>query len=201
MKKVLCVLVLICVIIGAAFAQAKPATPAPAPAKPAASSTRANAIGADAYQLVKGFIAKEDGLDVFIIVASYERLLSPHYSIGGELDMYFITIGSGAAKKDAKYFSLAAEGRYYPVSENLEKFFIGTTLGYSQFEYDGSTKRENGGFTGFRTSLKVGYKVITKGGFFMEPSLAYVLQKAASGYSGSGIPLGWNGGLRLGYAF
>jgi len=203
MKKFVCILILTCVIIGAGFAQAKPAAPAPAPAAaPAASSDKVNAIGLDLYQLVKGFIAKEDEFDVFVGVVGYERLLSPHYSLGGELDMYFITVGSGSNKIDAKYFSIAAEGRYYPASVNLEKFFIGTTLGYSQFDLDGSTKPEKGGFTGLRTSLKVGYKVITEKGLFIEPSLAYVLQKTISGYAGgTGLPLGWNGGLRLGYAF
>jgi len=193
-------LILTCVIIGAAFAQAKPATPAPAPA-PAkqASSAKVNAIGADAFQLVKGFIAtdKDSDLSVNIIVASYERLISPHYSIGADLDMYFITSGKGNAKIESTYFNIAAEGRYYPASENLEKFFIGTTLGFSKLKID--KPLADYGFSGLSTSLKIGYKVITQKGLFMEPSLAYVLQKSSL-YS-NGIPLGWNGGFRLGYAF
>jgi len=204
MKKIVCILVLICVIMGAAFAQQKPATPAPAPAPapaaaPAASSAKANAVGLDVFQLVKGVIATDKDstpeVSVFIIVAGYERLVSPHFTLGAALDMYFITRGSGNTKVESKYFNAAAEGRYYPSSENFEKFFVGTTLGYSQLSIDGSTKA---GFTGLSTSLKMGYKVITAKGFFMEPSLAYVLQKGTGGY---GIPLGWNGGLRLGWVF
>ena len=212
MKKIICILVLLCVVLGAAFAQQKPATPAPAPAKPAApapaaapaaSSGKVNAIGLDLFQLVKGFIAKEDEFEVFIIVAGYERLVSPHFSIGAALDMYFITSGSGSSKIESKYFNIAAEGRYYPSSESFDKFFVGTTLGFSQLSVDGSTKSEKGGFSGLSTSLKMGYKVITAKGLFLEPSLAYVLQKESIlGGSGlGGIPLGWNGGLRLGWAF
>jgi hypothetical protein len=212
MKKFVCILILICVIMGAAFAQAKPATPAPAPtpapAKPAtpapapaaASSGKVNAIGVDLFQLVKGFIAQEDEFSVFIIVAGYERLVSPHFTIGAALDMYFITSGSGNTKVESKYFNAAAEGRYYPSSENFDKFFVGTTLGFSQLSVDGSTKPEKGGFSGLSTSLKMGYKVITAKGLYLEPSLAYVLQKTSLGGLGL-LPLGWNGGLRLGWVF
>ena len=213
MKKVICILVLICVFFGAAFAQQKPATPAPAPAPakpaapapapaaaPAASSTRANAIGADVFQLVKGFIAsdKDTNFSVFAIVAGYERLITPHYSIGADAETYFIKSKILVNSIDSTYFSIALAGRYYPSSEGLDKFFIGTTLGYSQLSIDGSTKT---GFSGLSTSLKMGYKVITKSGLFLEPSLAYVLQKTSTFSGTTGIPLGWNGGLRLGWAF
>jgi hypothetical protein len=202
MKKIVCILILICVVMGAAFAQAKPATPAPAPApapaKPAATSAKTNAIGADLFQLVKGFIAKEDEFSVFIIVAGYEKLVSPHFTIGAALDMYFITSGSGNAKVESKYFNAAAEGRYYTSSESFDKFFVGTTLGFSQLSIDGSTKA---GFSGLSTSLKMGYKYINEKGLYIEPSLSYVLQKASSGSGIMGIPLGWNGGLRLGWTF
>jgi hypothetical protein len=63
---------------------------------------------------------------------------------------------------------------------------------------DGKTKPENGGFTSLIISLKTGYKVITKSGLYLEPSLAYVLSKNGMAYP---TPLGWNGGLRLGFAF
>ena len=185
MKKVICILLLTCVIIGSAFAQ------------------KTNAAALDLFQLVKGFIATDKSSDfsATVLVASYERLLSPHYSIGANLDMYFLTFGSGRSSIDGNYFSVTAEGRYYPSSETLEKLFIGTTLGYSQLSIDGSTNSIAGGFAGLSTSLKIGYKIIITNGLFIEPSLAYVLQKTST-YSGTaGTPLGWNGGLRLGYMF
>jgi hypothetical protein len=210
MKKLVCIFILICVIMGAAFAQQKPATPAPAPAPAAAPSNKGNAIGMDLFQMVRGFIAtdRDAEFSAFIIVTSYERLLGPHFSIGADLDIYFMTLGSGRQSVDGTYLSLAAEGRYYPASENLEKFFIGTTLGFNQLEIDGSKKPENGGFSGLITSLKIGYKVITKAGFFMEPSFAYVLSKSSGaggflalfGLPSIPTPNGWSGGLRLGWA-
>jgi hypothetical protein len=66
---------------------------------------------------------------------------------------------------------------------------------------DGKTKPENGGFTGLIVSLKMGYKLVTKNGFYMEPSLAYVLSKSSIAGDLIPTPLGWNGGLRLGFAF
>jgi hypothetical protein len=191
MKKLVCILVLICVIMGAAFAQAKPA--APAPAKPAASG-KINALGLDVFQLIGGVIATDNDVDrsVFIISAGYERLVSPHFSIGAVLDMAFINIGSGNTKRENKYFNIAGEGRYYTSSENFDKFFLGATLGFSQYSIDGSTKA---GFTGLSTSLKMGYKVITQKGLYLEPALAYGLEK------GTGFNDGWNCGLRLGWVF
>jgi hypothetical protein len=226
MKKIICILILTCVIIGAAFAQQKPATPAPAPAPakpaapapapaaaPAASSDKANAFGADLFQLVKGFIASDDDFKVFIIVAGYERLVSPHFSIGAAFDVYFLTNVPGTGDKNGNYLNIALEGRYYTSSENFDKFFVGTTLGYSLLSIDGKTKAEDGGFSGLSTSLKMGYKYMAKSGFYIEPSLAYVLSKSSNGkdinipgiinISTPSIPTpnGWNGGLRLGFVF
>jgi len=197
-KKVVCIMVLICVVLGAAFAQQKPAAPAPAPApaKPAAAPAKANAIGLDVFQLVRGAILSDDDIDlsVFIIASSYERLISPHFSVGAALDLGFINRGSGRAKVESKYFSIAGEGRYYPSSANFDKFFLGATLGYSQLEIDGSKKA---GFSGLNSSLKIGYKVLTEKGLFMEPSLSYLIEKGII----SGISADWNVGLRLGWAF
>jgi hypothetical protein len=191
MKKLVCILVLICVIMGAAFAQAKPAAPAPAPAKPAAPS-RLNAIGLDVFQLMRGVIETNSDIDysAFYIFSAYERLIAPHFSIGANLDLGFFSTGSGRAKVESKYLSVAGEGRYYPLSENFDKFFLGVTLGYSQLEIDGSTKA---GFSGLNTSLKTGYKVLTAKGFYLEPALAYSINKVSTG--------DWDCGLRLGWAF
>jgi len=196
MKKVLCVLVLICVIMGAAFAQQKSAAPAPA------AAAKQNAFGVDLFQLVKGFIASDSDSDfsIYIAVVNYERLVKPHFSIGADLDIYFITFGSGKESVDSKYFNISAEGRYYPLSNSFEKIFVGTTLGYSQLSIDGKSKPENGGFSGLSTSLKIGYKYIAENGLYVEPSMAYILQKSSDLLFGL-TPLGWNAGFRLGYAF
>jgi hypothetical protein len=95
---------------------------------------------------------------------------------------------------------MSAEGRYYPV-EDFEKFFLGATLGFNQLAIDGKTKSENGGFISLLVSLKMGYKLITKSGFYMEPSLAYVLSKQSTAGGRIPTPIGWQGGLRLGFSF
>jgi hypothetical protein len=211
MKRIVCTVALTCVLIGAVFAQARPATPPAQPAKPpaqpakpaaapaAATSEAKNALGLDLFQLFKGLIASDSDSDLsfFIVSAGYERLVAPHYSFGVDLDIYFIKLG----KTDGNYFSIAAEGRYYPMSENFEKLFVGVTLGYNQLSIDGKSKPENGGFSGLTTSLKVGYKIIANK-LYMEPSLAYVLSKTSiSSMFGVPTPLGWNGGFRLGFLF
>jgi len=220
MKKILCVLVLTCLVFGAVFAQQRPTTPAPAPAQPAKPATPPpapakpaeapqelkNAIGLDLFQLFKGFIATDidSKFSVFIISAAYEGLVAPHFSVGGDMDLYFMKFDS----VDGFYFSLAAEGRYYPTA-NFDKFFLGATLGFNTLSIDRSAKPEDGGFTGLFVSLKTGYKLITSKNFYIEPSLSYVLSKSsafgdiAEFFGGPSIPtpLGWNGGLRLGFVF
>jgi len=202
MKRIACIVVLACLVFSVAFAQSK--QPAPAPAKPAPapepSTDKQNAFGVDLYQLAKGFIMSDDEdpkVSVFIISAGYEKLVSPHFSIGVAADMHFITVGSGKESVESKYFNIAAEGRYYTSSVGFDKFFIGATLGYSQLEIDGKKKPEDGGFSGLSSSLKIGYKIITKNNLFIEPSFAYVLQKTGL----IDTPLGWNGGVRLGLLF
>jgi hypothetical protein len=196
MKKIVCILVLACVIMGAAFAQQKPATPAEAPKE------LKNAVGVDLFQLLKGFIITDNDNDfsVFIISGGYERLVAPHFSFGVDFDLYVYKFDS----VDGNYLSVAAEGRYYPQSANFEKFFLGTTLGFNQLAIDGKTKPEEGGFSGLIVSLKAGYKLIVKDNMYLEPSFAYVLSKSSMtdffGIS-MGTPLGWHGGLRLGLLF
>ncbi|WP_461246142.1 hypothetical protein [Treponema sp. R6D11] len=210
MKKIVCIMVLTFVIMGAAFAQAKPATPAPAPAKPATPATPAapaavpqekkNAIALDLFQLFKGFIATDSDSDfsVFIFSAAYERLIVPHFSVGGDAETYFITLGSISLF----YLGIAAEGRYYPVT-NFDKFFIGTTFGFNFLAGSVDINSDDGigihGFAGLTTSLKVGYKLIfPNNNIYVEPSMAYVLSKSSSYFP---TPFGWNGGLRFGYMF
>jgi hypothetical protein len=175
MKKFVCIMVLACLVLSAAFAQKA-------------------SFGVDIFQLLKGVIGSDSDSDtsIFITSVGYESLIAPHFSFGIDGDVHFIKV----EKIDCLYFGVAAAGRYYPMSAGIDKFFIGTSVGFNSFSVDGKTKPENGGFQGLFTSLKVGYKIVTKG-FYIEPSMSYVLSKI-------GIytpPLGWNGGLRIGLLF
>ena len=188
MKRFVCIMVLACLVLSAAFAQKA-------------------AFGVDLFQLVKGFIASDsdNNFSVFIISAGYEGLVASHFSIGVDGSVYFLKFD----KIDGLYFSAAAEGRYYPMSERLEKVFLGTTIGFNSLSIDGKNKPENGGFSGLIASMKVGYKLITQSKLYLEPSMSYVLSKSAGGGGllgaiiGSAVPtpLGWNAGLRLGFVF
>jgi len=188
MKRIVCVLVLACLVMGAAFAQAK-----------------ANAAALDVFTLLRGIVtSEEDDHSDFNIALSYERLIAPHFSIGGNIDIWIITFDKDAHKNSngdgvdpGTYFNISAEGRYYPQAD-FEKFFLGTTVGYNCFSYDGSSKAKDGGMESLVISLKTGYKVVTKS-IYLEPSLSYVLSKQARTYSVT--PLGWNGGLRIGMMF
>ena len=210
MRKIVCVLVLSCVIMGTAFAQQEAAVSAQ------------NAVAMDMFTLTKGIIASDKDFTDISISVSYERLLAPHFSIGPDLDFYYLTFDTSDI--NGFYFCLAAEGRYYPTAD-FDKFFIGTTLGLNVLSIDGKRKAKDGGFSGLTTSLKMGYKLLIGKMFYMEPSLGYVLSKSSTGVSakksggslsdifGGGdissslveisvpTPLGWQGGLRLGVAF
>jgi hypothetical protein len=190
MKKIVCIMVLACLVFSVAFAQK-------------------SSFGVDLFQLVKGFIASDNDNDYSVIIISggYEMLVAPHFSLGVDAAAYFISykVGVGANRdgKDGLYLSVAADGRYYPMSENFEKFFIGTTVGFNSLSLDGSTKPADGGFQGLVASMKVGYKLITEKKLYLEPSMSYVLSKIGSGLIGSSVPTprGWNAGLRLGLVF
>jgi len=202
MKKIVLVLILVCVIMGVAFAQAKPATPAPAtpakpatpaPAKPAAepaAKEKKNAIALDLFQLMKGIIIYDTNYTFINIYASYERLIVPHFSIGANLDLGII---------NAFYLAIAAEGRYYPMS-NFDKLFLGTTIGFHI--YGGASYWGYGGSNGLNMSLKMGYKVTMGGLMYLEPSISYVLSNdVSSSFFSLGGDGGLTGGLRLGFTF
>ena len=186
MKKIVCIMVLACLVLSAAFAQK-------------------SSFGVDLFQLVKGFIASDNDNDYQVIIASggYELLVAPHFSVGVDATAYFISYKVVNDGKSGLYLSVAADGRYYPMSEKFEKFFIGTTVGFNSLSLDGSTKPTDGGFQGLVASMKVGYKLIMKGNIYLEPSMSYVLSKRGTKTIGSSVPTpnGWNAGLRFGIAF
>ena len=153
------------------------------------------AIAIDTFPLIKGFIAKDsDAKTSYIdIAASYEQVWIPNFSLGVNIDAYKIKYDSIGAL----YLAGAGEFRHYPLSKGFDKFFMGAILGINRFTVDGKTK--NGGFTSLFTALKVGYKIVFTGkSIYAEPSMSYVLSKVGDP---SVIPLGWQGGLRIGYLF
>ena len=129
---------------------------------------------------------------------AYERLMAPHFSLGSDFEMYIGSIVG--ASYMLLYFGFLSEGRYYTYAD-FDKFFIGTTLGLNLLSVDGVSEKK-GGFIGLTTSLKIGYKLIFFESSYVEPSMSWVLSK--HGGSNGAImptPLGWQGGLRLGYSF
>jgi hypothetical protein len=162
-----------------------------------APKERKNALALDLFPLFKGFIAWDfdEKTYLFNMSVSYERLLAPHFSIGAQVDMFFGRFWNSSYF----YYAMGLLGRYYPMSETFEKFFLGAGLGFNAQAVGGRTRAEYGGFLGLTAMLQTGYKLIFSPGIFVEPSLSYVLSK--SDYLIGMAPLGWQGGLRLGFAF
>jgi hypothetical protein len=197
LKKIVCILLLVSVGIGAVFAQEQPA------ATTAAETSKKNSLTLDLFPLVKGIIASDSDSKISYtnLFVGFERLAAPHFSIGIDFDLMLGKWDS----IEVNYIGVSAEGRYYPMSENFEKLFLSWTLGFNTLSIDGKSKPEEGGFSGVTTSLKLGYKVLSAKNFVIEPSMSYVLSKysALAAYYGMAVPtpLGWQGGLRMGFAF
>jgi len=170
---------------GMAFAQEK-----------AETGVKINAITLDIIPLSRGLIESDSDSDTsfFCIALGYERLIAPHFTIGVDLDFY-----PGEVKNvDYSYFGLSASGRFYPMSEYMEKFFLGANLGFNIQSVDGATKPESGGFTGLTIGLKAGYKLLLGEMFFVEPSMSYTYSKTSSKFSMTPQSLDWQAGLRIG---
>ena len=189
--RLVCCVVLALVCAGAVFAQEESG---------GAASQKANVITLDLVPLVKGFLATDNDADLsfFCVSAAYERLIAPHYSIGVEVDLYPGKI----LKLDYLYFGLAAALRFYPMSEYMEMFFIGASLGFNSQSIDSKSKKEDGGFQGLFISLKAGYRIHFTETFFFEPSMSYTYSKTNSVLFGmTPQSIGWQGGLRIGVSF
>jgi len=159
-----------------------------------------NGIGVDLIPLVKGFLASDSDADTefFGITAAYERLVAEYFSIGVEFDLYTGELND----IDYQYIGIAAAFRFYPLMEYLEKFFLGTSLGYNQQTLDGKKDVELGGFSGLFISLKAGYKILLGDRFFFEPSMSYTYSKTNEAFFGSTPQnIGWQAGLRIGFVF
>ena len=195
-KTMVCVVILALICAGTAFAQQA------RPAAQAASSAKKNAITLDVMPLVKGILASNQDEDLLYVPISvaYEIWIAPHMSIGPSVDIYFGKFGEEPGGDDIPYlyFGLAAAWRYYFMSEQMEKLFVGALLGFNAQSIDGKTKEEDGGFAGPVIGVNFGYKALLGKSFFLEPSMSYIYAKN----NGLGpTPLGWQGGLRLGIEF
>jgi hypothetical protein len=134
---------------------------------------------------------------VFGLGASYERLIVPHFSIGGSVVFY---AGNHDLSDDLVYFSLAAHGRWYPLSESLEKLFLDAGFGFNALSWDGATfLGQDDDIAGLTFGLNAGWKLLFKGKFFVEPSLGYLIAKS------NPLPLDttgdWQIGFKLGLVF
>ena len=172
--------------------------PVEQPVAPTSSANKKNSIAFDEFVLFKGFTASGEELTVTSMSIAYERFMAPHFSLGSNFDMYIGAIKG--APFMLWYFGFLSEGRYY-VDADFDKFFIGTTLGLNLLSADGVSEKK-GGFIGLTSSLKWGYKVVIFESSYVEPSMSWVVSKHGS-HVGAAMPtpLGWQGGLRLGYSF
>jgi hypothetical protein len=216
-KRILLGLLVMAVLTGIVSAQQKAAAPAaaqpapaeaaepdpeePAPKEPAPQAAPAKeppkvAISLDLFPLVKGLIWSDSDADnsLAAIVPVLEYLVYPHFTVGAAADLYF----GKYMDVEVFYLGLALHGRYYPLSEGLDKLFIDAGLGFNVFSYDGSFKKEQGGFSGITLSLKAGYKLMFTPHFFLEPSMGFIYAKTG-GYIPT--PSGWQPGLNIGFVF
>jgi hypothetical protein len=165
-----------------------------------------NAVSVDIVPLAKGVIAFDTGagISVFGISAEYERVLIPHYSVGVRVDFYGVGKDDDGLKTSGAYFGFAVQGRWYALSESLEKFFWGVGIGFNTLaaKDDGGTEIKALGMSGMTFTMKAGWKLffVPKApAFFVEPSIAYALAK--SSLFTTVTPLGWQPGLNIGLVF
>lgn len=206
-KRIFVLLILAAFITTGVFAQARQTTPAPA-AAPAAAEVK-SAFYFDAFPLVKGLVASGDysaDVSAFVLAISggYERSIASHFSICAGGDLYIGNVDFGFYDVDVVYFAATAQFRWYLMSEDFSKLFVGADIGINVFSYDDETKAEDGGFFGLIGAVKIGYKIQGKGKMYFEPSMSYVLSKVSTMEDSLGAtfptPRGWQGGFRVGWA-
>jgi hypothetical protein len=163
-----------------------------------AQEAKKMAAGLDTMPLFKGIIWTESDADngLFALSPSFEYAVVPHFGVGGTVDLWF----GENRNVDIFYFGISAHGRWYPLSEGLDKLFLDAGLGFNSFMRDGKTGSEHGSFAGLTAGLKAGWKLMFGQALFVEPSMAYVYSKVSS-ISEAPTPLGWQAGLSAGMAF
>jgi len=190
---------------GMVFAQEEAKTETEEVAVP---KVKKNAVTIDAIPLFKGFIASDirEGEDnpltfFFCMAFAYERLIIPHFTIGADLDLYPGTVENCGYM----YFGMAANGRYYPMSEYMEKLYLGASLGFNRESVnlsDDALDSDASVTVGLTVGLEAGYKLFFGKMFFVEPSMSYTYSKTSFGLFGSTpLNIGWQAGLRAGVAF
>jgi len=181
-------------LAGAVFAQEGSS----AEGEAAAPGVRKNAITMDTIPLFKGFVATDADGNLFVCMNfAYERLIAPHFSIGGEIDFYPGTTGA----TPYYYVGAGLTSRYYPMSE-YEKLFLGVNLGFNMQIVDGVFDPEHSGFVGLSVGLKLGYKLLLGKMFVVEPSIGYTYSKTNEALFGTTPQnIGWQAGLRVGLSF
>jgi len=159
---------------------------------------RKNAVTLDTIPLFKGFVATDsDGNFFFYMAFAYERLIFPHFSVGGEVELIPGTAGS----EPYFYLGVAASARFY-FTEYMEKFFLGVTLGFNMQIVNGKIDPQYSGFAGMSVGLKAGYKLMLGKMFFVEPSMGYNYSKTHTSLFGTTPQnIGWQAGLRVGISF
>ncbi|MDR2519256.1 MAG: hypothetical protein LBD13_07615 [Spirochaetaceae bacterium] len=151
-----------------------------------------NAISGDAVPLIKGliYIDGDSETGFFALSAVYERLIFPHYTVGGRLDLAFGSSGG----RGASYFGLSAHGRWYPLSETLEKLYFDVGFGFNA-----AGVNDAGDLASLTLSLHAGYKHFFTNMIFVEPSVGYGYSKVHNYVPFS--PMGWQAGLGVGASF
>ena len=204
-----CVVILALVCAGTAFSQARPAQPAPAPAQPArpgtaaaATAAKKSALSLDFNYLFRGFIESDNDADTFLfgLAPSFEYLVAPNVSIGGELYVVFGQVFD----TDILYAGLGFNTRIWLVPNRMDGWFVGATIGFclqAVENQNGDLKvdPEKGlGFISLYTTARMGYKYHLANTFFIEPAINFTYTKGDFGVMGNN---GWSASIRAGFSF
>ncbi|GHV85555.1 hypothetical protein AGMMS50230_11630 [Spirochaetia bacterium] len=154
-------------------------------------------VAVNAVPLVKGFMVTNDVISAFGIGLNGEIKIASNYSLGVRLDLFTGKQSGSLGTASETYFGITANGRWYPLSETLEKFFMEAAFG---FNTDKIKNAPNAQFTGIVFGLKAGWKhMFENSKIFAEPGIGYVLSK--SGAMSIPTPLGWQIAFNIGMVF
>jgi hypothetical protein len=152
------------------------------------------AAGLDLMPLFKGVIWSDtdEELSLIALSPSFEYRIAPHYSIGGTADLWFGKVST----LSIFYLGINAQGRWYPLSEGLDKLFLGAALGYERCTVEDVAKPI---FSGFTAGLQAGWRLLVTPNFFVEPSMAFVIAETKP--DDFFTTEEWQPGLKIGMTF
>jgi hypothetical protein len=165
-----------------------------------------NALGIDAAPALRSLAVRNKEtpkIEFLGAGAFYERLLAPHFSLGGRFD-FFTGRYDNVIEADINYFAFSAHGRVYPLSQGMEKLYLDAGVGFNVIKVDTPTGKNSQGMT---FALKMGYKHFFNDTIFVEPSIAFVYAESiAKTWSyitraNDPSPLEWTPGLLIGFSF